>query len=104
MTYTVHFVMRTSKCAQNYDALSPSPLTLVRIRVHDRERETISKCRPIAGNRVNWNSLTDSDRIALDSLLVEPSSKPRIVVGSDHAGFRAKETIKKYLQGAGYVV
>jgi len=36
--------------------------------------------------------------------LVEFSSKPRIVVGSDHAGFRAKETIKKYLQGAGYLV
>jgi ribose 5-phosphate isomerase B len=36
--------------------------------------------------------------------LTESSSKPRIVVGSDHAGFRAKETIKKYLQGAGYAV
>ncbi len=36
--------------------------------------------------------------------LAESSSKPRIVVGSDHAGFRAKETIKKYLQGAGYSV
>jgi ribose 5-phosphate isomerase B len=36
--------------------------------------------------------------------LAESSSKPRIVVGSDHAGFRAKETIKKYLQGAGYLV
>ena len=32
------------------------------------------------------------------------SSKPRIVVGSDHAGFRAKEIIKKYLEGAGYLV
>jgi ribose 5-phosphate isomerase B len=36
--------------------------------------------------------------------LAESSSKPRIVVGSDHAGFRAKETIKQYLQGAGYLV
>ena len=36
--------------------------------------------------------------------MTESSSKPRIVVGSDHAGFRAKETIKKYLQGAGYLV
>lgn len=31
-------------------------------------------------------------------------SKPRMVVGSDHAGFRAKEIIKKYLQDAGYTV
>jgi ribose 5-phosphate isomerase B len=36
--------------------------------------------------------------------LSDSSSKPRMVVGSDHAGFRAKETIKKYLQGAGYTV
>ena len=34
----------------------------------------------------------------------ESSSKPRIVIGSDHAGFRAKETIRKYLEGAGYAV
>ena len=31
-------------------------------------------------------------------------TKPRMVVGSDHAGFRAKENIKKYLQDAGYAV
>ena len=30
--------------------------------------------------------------------------KPRIAVGSDHAGFRAKETIKNYLHDAGYQV
>jgi ribose 5-phosphate isomerase B len=36
--------------------------------------------------------------------LPDSSTKPRIVVGSDHAGFRAKETIKKYLEGAGYRV
>jgi ribose 5-phosphate isomerase B len=27
-----------------------------------------------------------------------------MVLGSDHAGFRAKEIIKKYLEGAGYTV
>jgi len=32
----------------------------------------------------------------------ESSSKPRIPLGADHAGFRAKETIKKYLEGAGF--
>ena len=32
------------------------------------------------------------------------SPKPRIALGSDHAGFRVKETIKKYLEGAGYGV
>ena len=36
--------------------------------------------------------------------MADSSPKPRIVVGSDHAGFRAKETIKKYLQSAGYQV
>jgi ribose 5-phosphate isomerase B len=40
----------------------------------------------------------------LDVPLAESSSKPRIVVGSDHAGFRAKETIKDFLQSAGYSV
>jgi hypothetical protein len=49
----------------------------------------------------NWNSLADSYRIAQDGLLAESSSKPQIVVGSDHAGFRAKQTTKKYLEGAG---
>lgn len=36
--------------------------------------------------------------------MTDSSTKPRIVVGADHAGFRAKETIKKYLEGAGYAV
>jgi ribose 5-phosphate isomerase B len=36
--------------------------------------------------------------------LTDPPSKPRIALGSDHAGFHAKETIKKYLEGAGYGV
>ncbi|HEX4643046.1 MAG TPA: ribose 5-phosphate isomerase B [Candidatus Acidoferrales bacterium] len=52
----------------------------------------------------NWNSPADSARIALDIPLAESSSKPRIVVGSDHAGFRAKESIKNFLEGAGYSV
>jgi hypothetical protein len=36
--------------------------------------------------------------------LKEFSSKTRIIIGPDHAGFRAKESIKKYLEGAGYQV
>ena len=36
--------------------------------------------------------------------MADSSSRPRIAVGSDHAGFRAKETIKAYLEGAGYGV
>ncbi|HET6141912.1 MAG TPA: ribose 5-phosphate isomerase B [Candidatus Acidoferrales bacterium] len=46
----------------------------------------------------------DSDRIIEDNSLSDSSTKPRMVVGSDHAGFRAKENIKKYLQDAGYSV
>jgi ribose 5-phosphate isomerase B len=40
----------------------------------------------------------------LDNSLTDSTSKPRIALGSDHAGFRAKETIKKFLQDAGYSV
>jgi ribose 5-phosphate isomerase B len=36
--------------------------------------------------------------------LADPSSKPRIALGADHAGFRLKEIVKKYLEGAGYEV
>jgi ribose 5-phosphate isomerase B len=34
----------------------------------------------------------------------DSSAKPRIVIGSDHAGFPVKETIRKYLAAAGYAV
>jgi ribose 5-phosphate isomerase B len=34
----------------------------------------------------------------------EAPAKPRIAIGSDHAGFLVKETIRKYLQAAGYAV
>ncbi len=34
----------------------------------------------------------------------ESSAKPRIAIGSDHAGFPVKETIRKYLEAAGYAV
>ena len=33
-----------------------------------------------------------------------PSTKPRIAIASDHAGFSVKETIRKYLEAAGYAV
>ena len=32
------------------------------------------------------------------------SVKPRIALGADHAGFRIKEAIKKFLEDAGYTV
>lgn len=34
----------------------------------------------------------------------DTTAKPRIVIGSDHAGFFVKETIRKYLESAAYVV
>jgi ribose 5-phosphate isomerase B len=34
----------------------------------------------------------------------QPTEKPRIALGADHAGFRVKESIKKYLESAGYSV
>ncbi len=36
--------------------------------------------------------------------MIDSSSKPCIVVGADHAGFRAKETIKLFLENEGYRV
>jgi ribose 5-phosphate isomerase B len=33
-----------------------------------------------------------------------PAEKPRIAVGADHAGFQAKESLKRYLESAGYRV
>ncbi len=34
----------------------------------------------------------------------EAPSKPRIAIGSDHAGYPVKEAIRKYLEAAGYQV
>jgi ribose 5-phosphate isomerase B len=36
--------------------------------------------------------------------MTEPFPKPRIAIGSDHAGFAVKEAIRKHLEGAGYAV
>jgi ribose 5-phosphate isomerase B len=36
--------------------------------------------------------------------MTDSTAKPRIVIGSDHAGFSIKEIIKKYLENAGYAV
>jgi len=36
--------------------------------------------------------------------MAELPKKPRIAIGSDHAGFLVKETIRKYLEAAGYAV
>ncbi len=34
--------------------------------------------------------------------MLESSPKPRIVLGADHAGFSIKETVRQYLENAGY--
>ncbi len=36
--------------------------------------------------------------------MADPLQKPRIAIGADHAGFHIKETIKKFLDAAGYPV
>jgi ribose 5-phosphate isomerase B len=43
-----------------------------------------------------------SDRIPLEVNALESSRKPRIVLGADHAGFPIKETIREFLENAGY--
>jgi ribose 5-phosphate isomerase B len=44
-----------------------------------------------------------SARIAVFAVS-DPASKPRIALAADHAGYHAKEIIKKFLQDQGYVV
>jgi len=34
----------------------------------------------------------------------ETAAKPRVAIGSDHAGFPVKEAIREYLEAAGYAV
>ena len=38
------------------------------------------------------------------ALVSNTPAKPRIAIGSDHAGFSVKETLRKYLESAGYSV
>lgn len=40
----------------------------------------------------------------MDSSQKSPAEKPRIAPGADHAGFRAKGNIKRYLESAGHTV
>ena len=40
----------------------------------------------------------------MESARKSPAEKPRIALGADHAGFRAKESIKRYLESAAYTV
>jgi ribose 5-phosphate isomerase B len=42
--------------------------------------------------------------IAADKPMTDSPAKPRIAIGSDHAGFALKESIRKYLHKAGYLV
>src|SRR2546425_3687748 len=42
--------------------------------------------------------------IPAEKPMIEIPNKPRIAIGSDHAGFRVKETIRNYLEEAGYQV
>jgi ribose 5-phosphate isomerase B len=47
---------------------------------------------------------SSSYTIPADKPLTASPAKPRTAIGSDHAGFSFKETIKKYLEDAGYAV
>jgi len=40
----------------------------------------------------------------VDRTVPDAEPKPRIAIGADHAGFHAKETVRKYLEQAGYAV
>src|SRR5882724_10572487 len=47
---------------------------------------------------------SSSYTIAADKPMTASPAKPRIAIGSDHAGFSLKESIRKYLEEAGYLV
>src|SRR6266436_2327601 len=47
---------------------------------------------------------SSSYTIAADNPMTDSPAKPRIAIGSDHAGFTVKESIRKYLEEAGYLV
>jgi ribose 5-phosphate isomerase B len=55
-----------------------------------------------------WDGKKASDRIALHAstknYMSDSAEKPRIAMGADHAGYHAKEVIKKYLLEQGYPV
>jgi ribose 5-phosphate isomerase B len=36
--------------------------------------------------------------------MADPTQKPRIAVGADHAGFHLKEAVKRFLHGQGYAI
>jgi ribose 5-phosphate isomerase B len=40
----------------------------------------------------------------MEASVKSSAGKPRIALGADHAGFQAKEKLKRYLQSAGYTV
>src|SRR5580693_7015692 len=50
----------------------------------------------------DWNTSPIQSRASPP--MAEPSNKPRIAIGSDHAGFPIKEEIRKHLESAGYAV
>jgi ribose 5-phosphate isomerase B len=45
-----------------------------------------------------------SARITADKLMSTAPAKPRLAIGSDHAGFPIKESIRKFLESTGYTV
>src|SRR5260370_32539798 len=40
----------------------------------------------------------------VDRRMAETAAKPRIALGADHAGYHIKETIRNYLEQAGYTL
>lgn len=62
---------------------------------HPSKRSGLGNSGLIIYNRAGFSS---------GKALTISSAKPRIAIGSDHAGFSLKETVRKYLESAGYAV
>lgn len=80
------------------------PLYYGRPKHKNFSTSALSRQGRILNRLLNWKSHPDSARIAREFPLTDFISKPRIVVGADHAGFRTKESIKTLLQSTGYQV
>src|SRR5437879_5926159 len=77
--------------------MSRWPLLRLHLARRDRRDTAVCKgwCEPIESLSPSLTMETSGKSLA---------ERPRIALGADHAGFQAKENIKKYLQSTGYIV
>jgi len=76
-------------------------MSFFEIRTAERYHDSAGHVRPAVSDCASLQPPLESRAFLLMS---ETDAKPRIAIGSDHAGFPVKEAIRKYLEAAGYPV